>query len=721
MLRLIDNVRSITNKIHIPKAAGLVVIVGLLICAVGCARLDEDKAHVRITLPPDLLPFIVLSCDKLGGRAPEAEVERIGAGLFRIRLTFDLESPEVQDDWQCRLRLSFTPDFHWSPHLTPESQHIVDQHAFRSPALIATSRDRMLALVPDLDIMTAGTPVRWYLDLDAPANLLALGMSNSQVVPGLFFVREPGAAYPAGSTVAGFYLFVSTESADIANPWRKPLAFMWNQWGAPLFESGQPLAADLEAYVRHTYDWAFRRWKDSVWQEFDWQGRRVGAPVFIVNQTQSPNYPGEVNEREFRSIWNQAWFCSLRSASGLFRYARRTGDQELLKKARLTKELALASPMREGIFDTVIATEMEKVQIDGGEYNRSRGWGTAFWGNSDRNPVNRPADGPRNRKIEIAPYHVLDMSMTALWMLHWYEELEQDSRLLEFAGRYAERLLQLQHEDGFFPVWLSRTAFEPLGILERSPETSLSATFLFKLAELKGHRDYQSAALRAIDAVAREVVPTGRWEDFETYWSSSRYGNDWLIGRKVVRNNMHKQCNFSIFWTAEALYEAYHATGERRWLDQGQRVLDELLMTQASWQPPYMYVPVLGGFGVMNADGEWLDARQSLFAELIIRYGLEMGVEEYVQRGLAAMRASFVMMYCPENPVVKALWEKVHSFFGPEDYGFTMENYAHGGRTSPEGAGMGIFTIYDWGNGAAAETWNRLLDRFGREFLLRTK
>ena len=134
-------------------------------------------------------------------------------------------------------------------------------------------------------------------------------------------------------------------------------------------------------------------------------------------------------------------------------------------------------------------------------------------------------------------------------------------------------------------------------------------------------------------------------------------------------------------------------------------------MTQASWQPPTMYVPVLGGFGVMNADGEWLDARQSLFAEIIIRYGIELGVGEYVQRGLAALRASFVMMYCPENPGVKALWEKTHPFFGPEDYGFTMENYAHGGRTSPEGEGMGVFTIYDWGNGAAAEAYNRLLDR----------
>ncbi|HCS49316.1 MAG TPA: hypothetical protein DIW61_14095, partial [Candidatus Aminicenantes bacterium] len=92
-------------------------------------------------------------------------------------------------------------------------------------------------------------------------------------------------------------------------------------------------------------------------------------------------------------------------------------------------------------------------------------------------------------------------------------------------------------------------------------------------------------------------------EDFETYWSSSSYGSGDLIGRKVPRNNMYKQCNFSIFWTAEALYRAYKATGEKKYLEWGRRALDELLMTQASWQPPYMYVPVLGGFGVMNADG----------------------------------------------------------------------------------------------------------------------
>ena len=245
----------------------------------------------------------------------------------------------------------------------------------------------------------------------------------------------------------------------------------------------------------------------------------------------------------------------------------------------------------------------------------------------------------------------------------------------------------------------------------------MSVTFLLKLADVTGDARYRASALRAMDAVAEDVVPTGRWEDFETYWSCSRYGSEHLIGHKVARNDMYKQNNFSMFWTAEALFESYRTTGERRYLELGQRVLDELLMTQASWQPPYMYVNVLGGFGVMNGDGEWNDSRESLFSEIILRYGQELSIDEYRERGLAAMRASFVMMYCPENPRTKEQWEKRHPFFGPEDYGFTMENYGHGGKTSAEGMGMGVFTIYDWGNGAAAEAYNRLLDHFGPSFV----
>ena len=57
-----------------------------------------------------------------------------------------------------------------------------------------------------------------------------------------------------------------------------------------------------------------------------------------------------------------------------------------------------------------------------------------------------------------------------------------------------------------------------------------------------------------------------------------------------------------------------------------------------------MYVNVLGGFGVLNADGEWNDSRESLFSELIIQYGKLLDKPEYIERGYAALKASFVMM-----------------------------------------------------------------------------
>jgi hypothetical protein len=532
------------------------------------------------------------------------------------------------------------------------------------------------------------------------------------------YVRKPGASYPKGEVTIGFYV-IARDNTE--NPFRDVLSLLWDRWGASRFEAGEPLAADLMPYVKHTYRWAFETWEKAVWQEFPIGDVTVGAPVFIVNQTQSPNYPGPVDEREFRSVWNQAWFSSLRSASGVFRYARRTNDEALKKRARMTLQLALAAPRDGGLFPSVIATEMEEVEVEGKKVKRSKGWDTAFWGNSDRNPINRPAGAKRNDDVRIAPYHVLDMSWTALNMLRWHAELEADERILEYATSYADELLARQLTNGFFPAWIDKKTKKSLGTLDESPETSMSVTFLLKLASITGEAKYRDAAINGLTAVLRNIVPTGRWEDFETYWSCAPWGKGDLIGKKVARNGMFKQNNFSMFWTAEALLEAHEATKEMRYLGLGQRVLDELLMTQASWQPPYMYVNVLGGFGVMNADGEWNDSRSSLFAELIIRYGQKLNDDEYIQRGLAAMRSSFVMMYCPENPKTQAQWEKKYPWLKSGDFGFTMENYGHGGETAPDATGMGVFTIYDWGNGAASEAYNRLLDHFGEELVLRNK
>jgi hypothetical protein len=54
--------------------------------------------------------------------------------------------------------------------------------------------------------------------------------------------------------------------------------------------------------------------------------------------------------------------------------------------------------------------------------------------------------------------------------------------------------------------------------------------------------------------------------------------------------------------------------------------------------------PALGVFGVMNTDGEWNDSRETLFAGLVLESHKETGETAYLERGIAALKAGFVMM-----------------------------------------------------------------------------
>jgi len=663
-------------------------------------------------LPSHLRSFInEISYQPLGDAKPVIRYESVSKNIWKVSLVWILKDSVRQDDWKIIIHPTYKSIFHWAPHLTPTDDHIIAQHVFRAPALITASAQKQISVIPDLDILQKTQPVGWYMDMNAVKGDMVLGMSLSSVKEHTLFVRKSGALYPPGKIEFGFYILAEENPADLFDPWRKLDSFFWKKWGSVLYAANQPLGRkDLEPYAAYTYNWAFNSWKKAVWQDIDLAGKKVGGTVFIVNTTQSPNYPGKVNEREFRSVWNQAWFSSLRSAEGLYRYARRTGNKQLMGYAVKTKELALSFPQKNGFFDALIATDMEQVTEDEKVYNRSKGWGSHYFGNSDRNPYTFDT-----RK---APYHVLDMSFTASLMLDWYRELEKDPRLLTYATAFGNALIKIQRADGFFPAWLSIEDLQPMDKLNQSPETSMSVTFLLKLYRATKNIKYKTAALKAMEAVIKTDIPEGRWEDFETYWSCSRYGSKELVGKKVERNDMFKQNNFSMYWTAQAMLIAYQTTKNKNYLKYGQRTLDELLMTQACWQPPYIYVNALGGFGVMNGDGEWNDARQSLFAELILDYGKLLNKEEYTERGLAALRASFVMMYCPENARTKEQWEERWKFFGREDYGFMMENYGHGGVTGIKGEGIGEFTIYDWGNGAAAEAYNRIRDHYGEAFIL---
>ena len=84
-----------------------------------------------------------------------------------------------------------------------------------------------------------------------------------------------------------------------------------------------------------------------------------------------------------------------------------------------------------------------------------------------------------------------------------------------------------------------------------------------------------------------------------------------------------------------------------------------------------------------------------------------MNDDELTERGLGALRASFHMLYCPENQALARAYEARFPFFGPESWGFMMENQGHD-VSQP----IGTFTIFTWGNGSALAAAATVRDRF---------
>jgi len=674
-------------------------------------RTEGNRIDVQIG-GKDWLQFTIPVIGPEGLR-PEVTVNKVEDGWQRVRLAWQVTRPIQQNEVAIPFQVAFAPDFWWAPHLAPDPGDIIPQHVFRSPAIITAKGSDVMIMVPDLEIVGAKADLPWFMDLDAPARRFQLGLGKSVVFTHTLYRTAPGMTIPPGKVELGFFLQAYRSDEVPLNPWSKVAAFLWNRFARPLYAQGQPSTVPMDVFVKRTYDFAFDKWKDVVWQEFTLNGQRVGGPTIVQQLGQSPYHPQPVGWLFELAVWNQAWFSSLRTAGGVLRYARRSADARLREKAELTKAFTLAAPMKDGLFPAVYATEMETVKVGDKEIKQSKGWTTGFWTNT--------LTVPASYGVTRAYYHVVDMSWTSLQMLYWYEELEHDPRLLDYAKAYGTELLTLQREDGFFPAWLDPVTRRPAEILTRSPETSASVIFLLKLAEVTGGKSYERAARTAMDAVLAEIVPAGRWEDFETYWSCCRWGSEEFVGKRVPRNWMYKQCNLSMFWTAEALLEMYRHTKDAKYLKWGRRTLDEMSMTQQVWQPPFIYVPALGGFGVMNADGEWNDARESLFAELYMDYYKVLGDSQLFERGVAALKASFVMMYAPENAKEKVLWEKQFPFLVPEDYGFEMENYGHNGVTGPGGEGIYYFSEFNWGNGTGAEARNRIYDHYGDVYIDRQR
>ncbi|WP_130858937.1 hypothetical protein [Gracilibacillus phocaeensis] len=594
----------------------------------------------------------------------------------------------IEDAYECT----------WKTHLSPEPNMVIGDRVFRSPSMVVEDKARMCALIPDIHDIKENRVIPHVMDYVQHGHYFMYGLSHYKATGHVYYQLHPKENDIENEVTFQFYLAQWKKVKSNRKRDYRPLEkYLWETFACTEREvkdvKKNPLDSlhALKPYVKHTYNWSFCNWDSVCWQEFDQDGSKIGSHVFIVTANQKPEEGAEEIWRERKSICNQAWFSSIRSTYGYALWGRYWQNENLKDKANKSLRFTLSAPQFNGLFPGCYEAGTDN-QWESGRWRMS----------SDRQPNSSLKDY----------VHLLDASWTCYWLLKWYRDIEGEEIILTYVKIYVERLLSLQYPEGNFPAWVRPTDLDKSEYLVESPETSVHVMLLCLLYEIDPNPIYIDAAERAGIYVSENVVSEGKWEDFETYWSCSGEWSGKQYKEIDARSGLYNQCNLGMYWTAEALKDLYKATNKDAYLDCGEQVLAEMSLFQQIWQPPFFKIPTIGGFGVMTSDDEWNDARQSLFALTYLDYYQITGENRYKYRGLLAMKASFYMMYCPENEEVMKLYKATHPHFNQMDYGFHMENFNHANSGSKNK--VGEFTIFDWGNGAASaslgEVWMKKSD-----------
>jgi len=312
---------------------------------------------------------------------------------------------------------------------------------------------------------------------------------------------------------------------------------------------------------------------------------------------------------------------ALRSAFGIALATKRKNEplpEEIGKIIKTT----ISSPQKNGLF---------KVMYKNGEW---------FNGSVFSNMPSRFND----KSVRLA-----DLSNVCYQLCRFYNEIKKDPDILSFVIGYAERLTLLQKDGGYIPAWVNYLTGRASHFCSRSAEVSSHVIFLSELAKIKPEKKYLSCARRAVNFIIRKIIPSDRWENTELFYTTSPQRKYKKIKSQVGIQNTFSASVSAIRNAADALLKLYNLTGTPRYLRYGEKILDKLSLYQQIWQPSYIGLPCFGGFCSMNTDIQWLDSVQSLSAKTYFDYFKQTGRREYFTRGVAALRASFVLMNCPEN------------------------------------------------------------------------
>ncbi|MCX6132241.1 MAG: hypothetical protein NTU47_00395 [Ignavibacteriales bacterium] len=559
-------------------------------------------------------------------------------------------------------------DFVWTPQLRPEPEHIIADHAFRSPALMLQKDGYFASLVPVLsDVDGRGRKIRTVADLQvetADQPFFSIGLQNWIPEPyrfrntHVYYVAPDSLAPVMGdTTVTMNYLLFLRSDAPKREGFRDVVRYHWMTSGAANTQRpAGPQSEPFSSYIQ-------KAWYQFVPQvALDTQYH--GVPVTLLRQARLA-WSNKLPKSADNDSWFNVWFNALRTAYGMYLHGKTVDDQHLIRQATQVLNLALLAPQQKGIAPSIFY-----IDSAGGHWVADHAWGGI--------------DDGRN----LPAFH---NAWTCYWLLQWIDlEPERKTEILRFTRAFADFLVLKQHRNGVIPSWYDPTTLEPVETFrDENAETAGAALFLAEFYSRTKGTKYLRGAERAMQYMFKSVVPERKWFDFETFFSCSRKP----LGFFDSYTQQNPQNTLSMHQAAEACYELFRLTGKTEYKDRGVAIVDYLCLYQQVWSPRWLSRELFGGFGVQNTDAEWSDSRQGYFAVTLMKYYELTGQKEYFERGVAALRSMFSLFESPTSPR-------------------TAENYGHSGYDQPAGV-----TGLHWGTGSSVVSIHLITRRFGDAYV----
>ncbi len=565
--------------------------------------------------------------------------------------------------------------FHWLPNLKGANGNIVAQHVFRSPCIIQSVGTVSVALMPDIELLSKNSVAPYYLDLTYTGTAIQMhyGISLYKVKGHIYYAKDAGSFNFSQPLKMAFYVMVGHQNNATAFL-KKVNRFLWYTWASKYTTSLLSQTLPFKSYADTGYNMALRDYWVSAGDN------KGGITLSTFYDTITKKFIGRYYKND---LWFQSWFNNIRTACGLYYWGRQGGNKEWQQKAVQCVNLLLDAPREHGWFPTIYNTEAKQWIASG------QGGGEGL-------------------------YHVPDNVWAAYWLMRFTSEQAKVGGAEELITGLGTAVLNIQQADGSFPERIDVATHKPDAVLQSTASSAISTWYLEELLlRKKIHSDdikiYTDAVKRSLAFLSAKVLPHQKFEDFEVYLSCSPKPFMPYYDSSVA---MYAQNTLSIQWCAEAYLKAWQLFNDKQYLQQGEYCLNILSLYQQVWSPPFIGFYAFGGFGAQNSDAEWSDARQAQFAETYLNYYFATNNKEYLERAVAACRASFTLMVIDANKNVSPF-----TYQGKQPYeipipGNMPENYGHSGFDSPSGQ-----SGFHWGTGSALTTAAVFKQRLGDVFI----